>query len=369
MRNVQRMAAALTVLALAGATGCGRKEATPVQPPTAVVAGVATEQVRSGVQADRQEAVGTVTSRTTANIAARIPGTVATVVVREGDRVRRGQLLLTLVSPETSAGAAGAEAGVEEARRGLEEAQSRRRLVDATFQRFEKLYQQQAITPQEFDEQRAAREQGTEGVARAEARLAQAREAARGQAVMAGYGRITAPIGGLVTAKQVMPGQTVFPGTPLLTVEDDGALQLVVAAPESLLRTVKPGQRVPVSVDGVPAVTQGTVAEVVAAVDPASRTFPVKIALAAGGLRSGSYGRALFPAGEKTALTVPAAAVVTRGALNSVWVVGTDGIARMRLVKVGAASAGRVEVLAGLADGDRVVTGGVEKVTDGARIQ
>jgi RND family efflux transporter MFP subunit len=369
MMNRMRMSAGLLVCALAAAAGCSSKEAEKAKVPPVVVQGVTAEQVKSGPLADMLEAVGTVTSRNAARIAARIPGTVATLAVREGDRVRKGQLLLTLASPETGAGAAAAEAAVEEARRGLEEARSRRKLTDVTFQRFEKLYQQQAVTAQEFDEKRTAREQGAEGVARAEARLRQAEAASRSSAAVAGYGRITAPIGGLVTAKPVELGQTVFPGTPLLTVEDEGALQLVVAVPESLLGKVKPGMRVPVSVDGAPSVTEGTVAEVVAAVDPASRTFTVKLDLPAQGLRSGSYGRAVFPAGEKTALTVPASAVVTKGALTSVWVVGEDGIARMRLVKTGAATGGRTEVLAGLADGDRVVTVGVEKVTDGVQVK
>ncbi len=369
MMNRMRMPVVLLALSLVVSAGCSREGAEKAAAPSVTVRGVTTEQVTSGPLADRMEAVGTVTSRNAAQIAARIPGTVATLAIREGDRVRKGQLLLTLSSPETGASAAAAAAGVEEASRGLAEAKSRRALSDTTFQRYEKMYRQQAVTAQEFDEKRTARDQGVEGVARAEARLAQARETAKSEAALAGYGRITAPLSGLVTAKAVELGQTVFPGTPLLTVEDEGALQLVVAAPESLLGKVKPGMRVPVAVDGAPAATEGTVAEVVAAVDPASRTFTVKLNLQAQGLKSGSYGRALFPAGEKTALTVPASAVVTKGALSSVWVVGQDGIARMRLVKPGTTSGGRTEILAGLADGDRVVTGGVEKVTDGAQIK
>ena len=369
MMNRMRVPVVSLALSLAIAAGCSSKEAEKAKAPPVAVQGVTSEQVKSGPLADLLEAVGTVTSRNAAPIAARIPGTVTSLAVREGDRVRKGQLLLTLASPETGAGAAAAAAAVEDARRGLEEARSRRRLTDVTYQRYEKLYQQQAVTAQEFDEKRMAHEQGAEGVARAEARLKQAEAASRGSAAVAGYGRITAPIGGLVTARPVELGQTVFPGTPLLTVEDEGALQLVVATPESLLGKVRTGMRVPVAVDGAPSATEGRIAEVVSAVDPASRTFTVKIDLAAKGLRSGSYGRALFPAGEKTSLTVPAAAIVTRGALTSVWVVGQDGIARMRLVKTGATAGGRTEILAGLADGDRVVTVGVEKVTDGAQIK
>jgi RND family efflux transporter MFP subunit len=369
MKLSPTVAGILALCLLAAAAGCGRKSAEIPPEKQPVVQGVKTEQVRVLSVPDRLEAVGTVRSRNTALLAARIPGTVTGITVREGDRVRRGQLLVTLSSTETGASAAAAAAAVEDARRGVDEASSRKRLADITYQRYEKMFQQQAATAQEFDGKRMEREQGEEGVARAEARLKQAREAARGASAVAGYGSVTAPIAGIVTAKPVERGMTVFPGTPLLTVEEEGAFQLTVAAPESLLGVIRPGMAVPVAVDGSAVSPKGTVAEIVPLVDPASRTFTVKINVAAPGLRSGSYGRALFPVGEKKALFVPTGAVVTRGALTSVWTVDGQNIARMRLVKLGGADGGRIEVLSGLADGERIVTDGVEKVTDGAKVQ
>ena len=66
---------------------------------------------------------------------------------------------------------------------------------------------------------------------------------------------------------------------------------------------------------------------------------------------------------------MPASAVVTRGSLTSVWSVSGDGIARLRLVKLGKSLGDRVEVVSGLAPGDRIVTGGVERVSDGVKVE
>ena len=203
---------------------------------------------------------------------------------------------------------------------------------------------------------------------RAEARLAQAREVSRSAGTIAGYTRITSPLSGIVTAKGVDTGMTVFPGTPVLTVEEEGEYRLEVAAPESIAGKVKPG-RYGHGGDGRGAApSAGKIAEVVPVVDPVSRTFIVKVDVTATGTRSGMYGRVSFPAGEKRGILVPKGALVEQGALTQVWVVGKNDIARMRLVKTGRVMGDKIELLSGLSDGERIVTKGTEKLVDGARV-
>jgi multidrug efflux pump subunit AcrA (membrane-fusion protein) len=81
------------------------------------------------------------------------------------------------------------------------------------------------------------------------------------------------------------------------------------------------------------------------------------------------YGKALFPTGERQGLFLPKAAVMERGMLAAIWVVGRENIARLRLVKTGTAINGRIEVLSGLSAGERVVVGGVERVSEGAKVE
>ena len=251
----------------------------------------------------------------------------------------------------------------------VDEARARKRLADATFERYRNLFQEQAVTRQEYEGKEMEKEVAGQGAARAEARLVLARENARAAGTVAGYTRISAPLSGLVASKSVDAGMTVFPGMQLMTVEEEGHYRLEVSAPESLLGKVQVGQALNVQIDGVTGDMGGRVAEVVPAVDPASRTFIVKVDISGKGLRSGIYGRALFPVGERKGLLVPKMAIVERGALTSVWVADKENIARMRLVKTGREVHERVEVLSGLSAGERVVIGGVEKVGEGAKFQ
>uniref|UniRef100_UPI002627F75A biotin/lipoyl-binding protein n=1 Tax=Geobacter sp. TaxID=46610 RepID=UPI002627F75A len=180
-----------TLLAVAG---CGGKEGAKETAAPAVVTGVTTGTVAAVPIPEGMEAVGTVRARNSAVIAARLPGTVAGVFVKEGDRVGKGKLLVTLDAAESAAQAASARAAAEEAQRGLEEGRARQRLAAATFARYENLYREQAVTRQEFDNRRADKEVADQAVERAAARLAAAREGARAAGVVAGYTRITSPL-------------------------------------------------------------------------------------------------------------------------------------------------------------------------------
>ena len=113
-----------------------------------------------------------------------------------------------------------------------------------------------------------------------------------------------------------------------------------------------------------------SISEIVPTADQATRTTLVRLDLTASPqLRSGLFGRAWLPAGRRQALQVAREAVVERGQLQGVYVVGQDDIARFRLIRTGATRQGGVEVLSGLTSGEQIVLRGVERVTDGARIQ
>jgi RND family efflux transporter MFP subunit len=367
MRKVTVVAVLFAAVTFALVTGCSKEKAGAAVPGP-VVKGVGVEQITSGEIPDVIEAVGSVRARNIAIISARIPGTVTAVVVREGERVSRGKVLATLMANESLAGAAGAEAGVEEAKRALDEAVARQKLATSTFARYSNLLREQAVTQQEFDSRLMEKEVADQGVARAKARLAQAQETHRASETVAGYTRITSPLTGIVTGKSIDMGMTVFPGMQLMTVEDDSVYRLEVMAPATLLGKIKVGDKVAVSLSGIPELS-GRVAEVIPSADPVSRTFPVKIDVTAPFLRSGMYGSAYFSIGEKMGILISRGAVVERGSLTSVWVVGTDTIARMRLVKLGKAVGDKIEVISGLAEGERIVVSGTQLVTDGARIQ
>jgi RND family efflux transporter MFP subunit len=371
MRN-NILIATILLVAAHTAAGCAKNHEAEkgAAAPAAVVKGITVEAVKSAAVPELLDVVGSVRARTSAVVSTRIPGSITLLKVREGDRVKKGQLLAQLDAQENQATAAVATAGIDEARRGVDEALSRKKLADATFDRYDNLLKEQAVSRQEFDVKQAEKDMAAQGVARAESRLKQTQEGARAATTVSGYTRIVAPISGLIVSKQVDLGASVFPGQPLMTIEDEGIYQLELALPESIATKVKPGSPLQVTLDAIGNSFSARIAEIVPAADPASHTFVAKIALNQKGLKSGMFGRGAISLGTTvTGITLPIKAVIARGAMTIVWIVDKGNIARMRIVKTGRQSGERVEILSGLSDGDRTVVTGVEKVTEGAKVE
>lgn len=394
---------AIGVIALA-ATSCGeKKEAAAEKVPT--VTGVRLQTVTAVPVEDFYEAAGTVRSRTTSVLSSKAMGTVRAVFVREGDRVRAGQVLVEIDDRDLVAGLRKAQAGLREAENALDEmeraiaaaesakaaAEANRTLAASTFARYRALLERRSVSQQEFDEVQARYKAATAEAERESqmlaslqakknqvlARMDHARADIAAAQVMVGYARVTSPINGIVTAKQAEVGMLAAPGVPLVTVEDDAHYRLEVTVEESQIGTIHPSDPVRVVIDtlGDRELT-GRVAEIVPAADPASRTFTVKIDLPMEGgkdgarpiLRSGLYGKARFTVGRKQALLIPRQAIVERGQLIGVYVVDESRIARLRLIKPGKPYGDRLEVVAGLNEGERIVVENVGTISDGTRI-
>jgi RND family efflux transporter MFP subunit len=187
------------------------------------------------------------------------------------------------------------------------------------------------------------------------------------------YADVLAPFAGVVVSKSVEPGSLALPGTPLMTIEREGAYRLEASVEESHLATIRVGQPVSVTLDSVDRTLNARVSEIVPAVDAASRAYTVKIDLPAlPSLRSGVFGRAAFQLGSRSLLTVPAAAVTERGQLQSVLVVENvagNGIARTRLITTGQKVKDGIEVLSGLTAGEKVIAPIPLGLSDGARVE
>ena len=202
----------------------------------------------------------------------------------------------------------------------------------------------------------------------AQSRLAQARAGHYTAAGQLRYATVTSPMAGVVTKKMAHAGDLATPGQPLLVVENPGKLQVETQVPESVLSALKPGAQVLVEVDGQTQPLSARVARISPAADPVSRTFLVKLDVSGVGLKSGLFARVLFPQGERETLTVPAGALVNRAGIGGVFVVGQEGVIQFRMVRAGEQRDGRLVILSGLTDGERVVSGGADKLESGDRI-
>jgi multidrug efflux pump subunit AcrA (membrane-fusion protein) len=346
------------------------------------VSGVTLENVKLQPVTDFHEAAGTVRSATVSVIGAQIAATVREIRAREGERIRAGQVLAVLDDRTPRAQLGAARAGVEEAAQGLEEieqalegARAEKAFAEATYRRYQGLLEKNSVSRQEFDgaEARyraaAANVRALEAKSRQiEARQQQAQEQHSSAEAVFSYSRVVSPLNGLVTARNVDVGSLVMPGAPLFTVEDETRYRFEANLPEQFLGVVKVGQ--PVSVEVGETRVEGRVGEVVPAADAATRTFLVKLDLPrACACRSGQYGKAFFPAGEANRIVIPRGAIVEYGGLEGVFVVTADQVTEYRLVKKGKVVGESVEILSGLADGERIAVAPIERLRDGVRVE
>ena len=362
--------------------GCGQGPA-PARAPAAIPVALSTVTAANDSWPSLYEATGTVRAQTSVIIAARIPGYVREVKVRTGDHVREGQPLVTLDTPDLDVNSKHAEAAREEIRADLPAADSaiaaaraNVELAQVTFNRMQELFRKKSISNQEFDEAtaRLRAAQAANDMARAKRaqldfRLATAEQDVRSAGVTSGFAAVVAPFAGLVVARSVEPGSLATPGTPLMTLERDGAYRLEASVDESHWGAIRVGQPVSVTLDGAGQALAARLSEIVSAVDAASRAYTVKIDLpAAASLRSGMFGHAEFQLGTREVLTLPAAAVAARGQLQSVFVVDS-GIARTRQITTGEKARDRVEVLSGLTQGEQVILPVPPGLSDGAAVE
>jgi len=330
----------------------------------------------------RIEAGGVVQAAATAVITSRVLAPIQSVQVRAGDRVTRGQTLVTLDARELSANAERAASAVTAAIETSRAAESRAasaeaalRLAAATHDRIDGLYQKRSATPQELDQAVAA--QGSADAqlkaARAEAAAAAAaRDAARAAseaaAIARSYAVITAPFDGTVADRTADPGSLAAPGAPLLVIEQRGAPRLEVRLDQSRAANVAVGRRAEVQLDTNDAMRwlPATIVEAGRA-DPVSHSFLVKLELPTDSTaRTGSFGRSRFAVDSRHSLAVPLSAVIRRAGLTFVFTVDQSNHARLRPVVVGAIEAEQAEVLAGVARDEAVVVSPPPSLADGA---
>jgi multidrug efflux pump subunit AcrA (membrane-fusion protein) len=374
-----------SLLLIATAAGflaaCGSKGRHPAEPGP-LVTGVQTETVHLESVPQAYQAAGTIHSANTAILAAQLGGIVREIRVNAGDHVKRGQLLAVLDDRNAQAQMQGAEAGVNEAIQGgaevdqaLKAATADRQFAEATLNRYKALLAKNSLSRQEFDGAEAryqsalANERSMEAkTEQIKARQQQARSQRDSAQTYLSYSRIVAPIDGIVTAKSVDAGTVVMPGTPVLTVEDTARYRLEASLPEEYVPYAKAGDNVSVSTEH--GQFEGRVAEVVPVAEVSSHTFLVKIDLPPDcHCRSGEYGQASFPIGETKGLAVPSSAVVDHGELQGIFVVGADGKVEYRLVKTGKSFGNQVEILSGLAAGEKVAVSQIDRLRDGARVE
>jgi RND family efflux transporter MFP subunit len=273
-----------------------------------------------------------------ATVSTRIAAQVRAVHVREGTRVRTGDLLVSLASDDVRGGLRAAEAALAAA--------------SAHERRIRALLAEEAATPAELDQAVAQRAQAEGAVSAARTTLS--------------YAELRAPFAGTVQARRVEPGDLVGPGQPLVELEGDG-LELQA----SLSPTEARGLAVGTALRFEAADAHGTavVTALAEGGDPLSRRRALRARVTAvqGELRSGGFARLALPQASGGGVWVPGTALVSRGDLDGVFV-AREGRAELRWVSLGERVGDRVRVRAGLR-ADEVVVDAPGALREGAAVE
>lgn len=275
-------------------------------------------------------------------VSAQTSGRVAEILHDVNDFVPAGGVIMRLRATEQQAGLAQAQAALREAEAREAEAQTR-------FRRISDMYADKVVPRATLDEATANRDAAVARRVAARAALSSAREGVA-------YTEVRAPYAGVVTKRLVEVGETVTPGTALMSGLSLQYLRVAVDVPQSIVERVRRIGRAAVYIDGrrIEA-TRITIFPMAA--EPSS-TFRTRVDLPenAADLYPGMYVKVGFVVGELERLLVPVSSLVERSEMTGVYVVNAAGQTSLRHVRIGHRFGERIEILAGLAPGERVAT-------------
>lgn len=329
------------------------------------------------------ELSGTLSAVRTVTVGAISAGKVVSIAVRSGDRVSTGQILARVDASGYEAGLAQAQAGVaaaadneRSARAQVAAARSRLQLAQTTANRMSQLYAEGAISKQQRDEVQA-------GLSSARAALAQADAGRSASASMSAEARsgvaaaevplqnttLSAPFDGIVTAQFVEPGAVVGPGSPIVTIQNTGDLQLDVAVPNDDVAALVPGAPVRVRVDALGgAALAGRVRAIVPMENPALRSTLVKISVEnRPGLLAGMFARVAIEGRSHAGAALPLSALVTRAGQSGVFVVRNGSVSFVP-VQTGTVGSELVEVIGFEGRGEEVAVTNLQRLTEGTAV-
>ncbi len=305
---------------------------------------VKAEAARTMRFADRIEAIGTAVANEQVTLAAPVTERIVRLNFDDGSYVRRGQVVAVLQQAQQSAQ--------------LREVQARSREAQQQLARIGELKDRGFATRSNYDTQVAA--------------AAAARAQAQGVRAEIGDRVIRAPFSGWVSLRNISVGAIASQGTAIAQISDIDTIKLDFPVPETMLRAIRAGQPIEARSAAYPDQPfRGVIHTIDTVIDPNTRAVTVRARLPNPErlLRPGMLMTVTIENAPRMAASVPELAVVGEGDQRFVFVVDEQGRAHRRPVRTGARADGRIEILAGLQPGQRVVTEGVVKVADGMQLR
>jgi len=325
----------LALVACGGGADKGREKQAPL---------VKTEAAREMRFVDRIEAVGSAVANEQVTLSAPVTERIVRLNFDDGSFVRRGQVVAVLQQAQQTAE--------------LREIQAREREAQQQLQRIEALKNRGFATRADYDSRVAG--------------AAAARAQAQGTRAQISDRVIRAPFSGWVSLRNISVGAIASQGTAIVTISDIDTVKLDFTVPETMLASIQPGLTIQARSAAYPdRPFNGTIHTIDTVVDPNTRAVTIRARLPNPDrlLRPGMMLNVGIENTPRTALSVPELAVIGEGEQRFVYVLDGEGRARRRPVRTGVRMGGRIEILQGLRNGERVVTEGVVKVADGMQVR
>ena len=314
-------------------------------PPTqsAKVVSVIVSEVRTARFVDRVEALGTLKANESVSVTANVTETVSAIHFDDGQRVEAGQVLVEMTNAEEHALLKEGSVRVAEAER--------------QYQRIASLVAQRSASESLLDERKRDLDTARALLVAIESRLADR--------------LIKAHFAGVLGLRNISPGTLVEPGDLITTLDDDTVMKLDFAVPSVFLTALEPGLGIEAKARAYgDRDFEGQIHSIDSRVDPVTRSIQVRALIPNPDrtLKPGVLMQVELLRNPREAMVVPESALLHQGQDHFVIMVGNGEIAERRQVRIGARRPGEVEVVDGLAAGDRVITHGNDKVRPGQQV-
>lgn len=342
-RGLQQLRLALCAMLVIAAAGCSRSPQSAVKNADAQVVDVVTVAATMQPLGIEIEAVGTARANESVEVTSKTSNTVTAIRFEEGDRVRKGSVLVELDSAEVRASLAEAQAALAESQN--------------QFKRSRDLFTSKALSESQLDLIEATLKANQARVDVAKARLADT--------------IIRASFAGNTGFRRVSVGSLVSPGTVITTLDDASLIKLDFTVAETYIHALEKNLPVTAATAGLPGREfHGKVTNLDSRVDPVTRSIAVRAELPnpQGELRPGMFMTVRLQGEVAPALLIPEGAVVPEQGHTYVFVVA-NGVAQRREVKVGKRRPGEVEIVEGLKEHERVVTEGTQDLREGLQVR
>ncbi|HYW33811.1 MAG TPA: efflux RND transporter periplasmic adaptor subunit [Balneolaceae bacterium] len=303
--------------------------------------------------------VGSVESEHRINLSTKVTGQITSLPYDVGDSVSKGKVLLQIKHNDILAQRNQVKASLAQAQTTLENTRT-------NYNRIKALYADSSVTKKKLDDMRTQFEVARARIKALKSKLAKTKD-------LLDYSILKSPINGYIVKKNVTQGDMTAPGKPLLTLEDVKYLKVHVTVPSSQIGFFSKGDSVNIAINAADAHVVGTVKSINPSGNAMSRQFDVDVRIppkvvTKSNIKPGMFARISLKRGSQSLFSVPAKALIHQGQLTGLYMLDSNNKVILQWVRTGRKIGSRVQILSGLAKGDRYITSYNGRLQEGQKV-